>query len=57
MLKIVDDDIDTITAVLDGRVLRTWTYADEEHRRFKMRLAREYQAGWSDCQLNKVETP
>lgn len=57
MLKIVDDDIDTITAVLGGRVLRTWTYADEEHRRFKMRLAREYQAGWSDCQLNKVETP
>lgn len=44
--KVVDNDIDEITAVLDGRVIRGWSYSNEAERRVKMLAAREFCEGW-----------
>lgn len=44
--KVVDNDRDEITAVLDGREIRGWSYANEQERRVKMLAAREFCEGW-----------
>lgn len=43
---ITDNDRDEITASLNGRQLRGWSYANDDQRRAKMRLAREFVEGW-----------
>lgn len=48
--KIIDNDRDEITAKLDGKEIRGWSYKDREEYRFKMRLAREFVEGWYQCQ-------
>ena len=49
--RVIDNDKDEIFAILDGRAIRVWTYADDIERRLKMQGAREYAQGWSDCEL------
>jgi len=44
--KIIDNDRDEITARLDGKELRGWSYANESERRQKMLMAREFAEGW-----------
>lgn len=44
--RIVDNDRDEITATLDGKEIRGWSYEDETERRWKMRMAREFVEGW-----------
>lgn len=44
--RIVDNDRDEITATLDGKEIRGWTYANETERRIKMLIAREFTEGW-----------
>ena len=46
--RVTDNDAGEITVVLDGRELRGWTYANDDQRRQKMLLAREYVEGWCD---------
>lgn len=46
---ITDNDRDEITASLNGRQLRGWSYANDDQRRAKMRLAREFVEGWLMC--------
>lgn len=44
--KIVDNDRDEITARLDGKEIRGWSYANETERRVKMLAAHEFAEGW-----------
>lgn len=44
--KIIDNDRDEITAVLDGIEIRGWSYANSVERGWKMRMAREFVEGW-----------
>lgn len=44
--RITDNDRDEITATLDGKEIRGWTYATETERRTKMLAAREFCEGW-----------
>jgi hypothetical protein len=46
--RVIDDDRDEITVMLDGRQLRGWSYASDSERRQKMLQAREYVEGWCD---------
>lgn len=48
--RVTDNDADTITVTdeISGKVLRSWWYADDYERRFKMILAREYVEGYHD---------
>ena len=48
---ITDDDKGTITAAVDGKVVRSWTYRvnDFVHRQTRMAQAREYAEGWHNC--------
>jgi hypothetical protein len=46
--RVVDNDKDEITVVLDGRELRGWSYKDDAERRIKTLAAREYVEGWCD---------
>jgi len=44
--RIVDNDRDEITAVMDGEELRGWSYSNDAERRQKMLMAHEYAEGW-----------
>lgn len=44
--KIIDNDRDEITATLNGKEIRGWSYANESERRAKMLAAHEYANGW-----------
>lgn len=44
--RISDDDLDTISVILDGKRIRGWIYANETERRAKMLAAREFAEGW-----------
>lgn len=44
--RVVDNDRDEITATLDGKEIRGWSYSDEAERRVKMLAAREFCEGW-----------
>lgn len=44
--KVIDNDIDEITAVLDGKEIRGWSYSNEAERRVKIKAAREFCEGW-----------
>lgn len=49
---ITDDDKGTITATVDGKVVRSWTYfSDGKYRqRDTMAKAREYAEGWHNAE-------
>lgn len=44
--RVIDNDRDEITATLDGKEIRGWSYASEAERRTKMLAAREFVEGW-----------
>lgn len=46
MPRVVDNDRDEITATLDGKEIRGWSYRSEAERRMKMLCAREFCEGW-----------
>ena len=50
---LTDDDKGEITAAVDGKVVRSWTYfSDGKYRqRDTMAQAREYAEGWHDASL------
>jgi hypothetical protein len=43
--RVSDNDRDEITATLDGKEIRGWTYSSEQERRTKMLCAREFVEG------------
>ena len=43
---ITDDDHGVITATVCGKEVRAWSYANDDERRLKMRMAHEYAEGW-----------
>ena len=49
---ITDDDHGVITATVCGKEVRAWSYANDDERRLKMRMAHEYAEGWfqASCQ-------
>lgn len=58
-IKLKDDDEGNITVCTeDGQTLISWTYANEEERRGKMKHAQFFANGWLACNkmwLNKIE--
>jgi hypothetical protein len=44
--KVVDNDRDEITAALEGKETRGWSYSNEDERRMKITAAREFCEGW-----------
>lgn len=46
--SVIDDDASEITIRWRGRELRGWSYRNDDERRAKMVLAREYLSGWHD---------
>lgn len=44
--RVSDNDQDEITATLDGKEIRGWSYASDAERRVKMLAAREFCEGW-----------
>jgi len=44
--RIIDDDRDTITAVVNGKEVRSWCYRDEPSRILRMGKAHEFAEGW-----------
>lgn len=44
--KIIDDDHGEITAEINGREIRGWSYSDRSEQRAKMLMAREFAEGW-----------
>ncbi|WP_127524643.1 hypothetical protein [Mesorhizobium sp. Z1-4] len=44
--RIIDNNRDEITATLDGKEIRGWSYATDVERRTKMLAAREFCEGW-----------
>lgn len=47
--RVVDNDRDEITATLEGKEIRGWSYATEAERRTKMLAAREFCEGWFEA--------
>ena len=47
--RVVDDDEGIISVTLKGKELRGWVYDNDDMRRTKMLLAREYVEGWCDA--------
>lgn len=67
---ITDDDKGTITATVDGKVVRSWTYSSPNDQNLiayaiandhaeAMGKAREYAEGWHNCAayLQQKDTP
>ena len=46
--RVIDHGRGHVLAMLNGRSIRGWSYQNADERRLKMRLAREYVAGWAD---------
>lgn len=53
---VIDFDDGEISARLDGKELRGWSYKDDAERRQKMLQAREYVEGWCAAALVEGET-
>jgi hypothetical protein len=45
-LRLTDNDEGEISVTLDGREVRGWSYSNDDQRRLKMLLAREFIEGW-----------
>lgn len=55
--KITDDDRGTVTATVEGKVVRSWVYNENMRRSRAMSLCREYVEGWHDAEAhNKGDT-
>jgi hypothetical protein len=48
---VFDNDRGHVLAMLEGRSIRGWSYQNDDERRLKTRLAREYVEGWVDGHL------
>lgn len=46
--RVTDNDEGEITVTHGGKELRGWSYANDDERRAKMLMAREYVEGWCD---------
>lgn len=48
--RVIDNDQDEITVLVDGEEIRGWSYASETERRTKMLAAREFCEGvyWAE---------
>ena len=45
-LRLTDNDRDEITVTLAGKEIRGWSYFNQDERRTKMKMAREFVEGW-----------
>lgn len=43
---VADDDKGEVRVTIDGKTVRSWTYAGDDERRLKMLAAREWQDGY-----------
>ncbi|MGD9884464.1 MAG: hypothetical protein AB7U95_30615 [Reyranella sp.] len=50
-----DNDQGEITVTHAGKELRGWSYANDDERRAKMLMAREYVEGWCDGSFARTE--
>ena len=46
--RVVDNDRGVIVVNYNGRQIRGWSYLNDNERRQKMLMAREYVEGWCD---------
>lgn len=53
--KVIDDDEGTISINLNGKVLREYSYQDDDGRRARMHRAWEYIEGWCDAMEHRIE--
>lgn len=44
--RITDNDNGEISASVDGKEIRAWSYKDDAERRIKMQMAHEFAEGW-----------
>lgn len=44
--RIIDNDAGEITATVNGKEVRGWSYKDGDEQRIKMRMAHEFAEGW-----------
>lgn len=44
--RITDNDSGEITATVNGKEVRGWSYTDDAERRTKMQMAHEFAEGW-----------
>lgn len=52
--RVVDNDRDEITVMLDGAEIRGWSYTNEQERRVKMLCAREFVEGWYQAETSSL---
>ena len=45
-IRIIDDDAGEITAALNGKEIRGWSYKTRGEQREKMQMAHEFAEGW-----------
>ena len=48
---VTDNDAGEISVIFNGKEMRGWSYANDDERRTKMLLAREYVEGWCDGRM------
>ncbi len=53
--KIIDNDAGEISAVLDGKEIRAWSYMGDAVRIQKMRQAHEFANGWIAAMRHAVD--
>lgn len=53
--RVIDNDRDEITVLVEGEEIRGWSYASETERRMKMLAAREFCEGvyWAESRENR----
>lgn len=55
-IKIIDNDAGEITATVQGKEVRGWSYETDGQRRTKMQMAQEFAEGWFQATEAKKET-
>jgi prophage tail gpP-like protein len=53
--RITDNDAGTITATVNGKEIRGWSYMTDAERRIKMLMAHEFAEGWFQARTPKQE--
>ena len=53
--RVTDNGRGVVIVTLDGRQLRGWSYQNDDERRLKMRIAREYVDGWMDSLIHNTK--
>ena len=54
-LRVVDDDLDTVSVRIGLTVIREYHYDDEPARRLRIALAREFVEGWYQARAKAFE--